>query len=175
MKIRKYIATTIIEYLNENKKYDDFFIVYNIDKFVYHITSENNAKNIIKNGFKTGFELNVSEKRNAIFFSDKDVNYGMYARNKEGEIYVGEEIGEIVVNLKGLKLLNMTYQKNGEFINYNKYKIYNVKGELEHIPYDIDGTISYLNDGRIYEVALKKEVANKVIVTTTKEHLDEKK
>lgn len=157
------IITSITEYLKENKKYDDFFIVYNVDRLVYHITSKTNAEKIIKNGFKTGFELGVSEKRKAVFFSDKDVNYGLYARNKEGETYAGDEVGEIVVNLKGLKLLNMTYKKDGKFINHNKYKDLNVKGELDEIPYDIDGTISFLEDGRIYEVALKKEVANNIV------------
>jgi hypothetical protein len=44
------------------------------------------------------------------------------------------------------------------------YKKFNVRGEIEEIPYDIDGTISFLDDGRIYEVALKKDVANRVIV-----------
>jgi hypothetical protein len=162
--LRKFIKTTIREYLNENKKYENFFVIYDTDKFVSHITSETAANKIIKNGFRTGEELNVAEKRNAIFFSDNDVNYGLYARNKEGETYEGEKIGEIIVNIKGLKLLNMTYKENGNFINYDKYKNFNVKGELEKIPYDIDGTISFLDDGRIYEVALKKDVANRIIV-----------
>lgn len=162
--LRKFIKTTIREYLNENKKYENFFVIYDTDKFVSHITSETAANKIIKNGFRTGEELNVAEKRSAIFFSDNDVNYGLYARNKEGETYEGEKIGEIIVNIKGLKLLNMTYKENGNFINYDKYKNFNVKGELEKIPYDIDGTISFLDDGRIYEVALKKDVANRIIV-----------
>ncbi len=165
MKRRKFIATTIREYLNENKKYyDDFFITFDKDKYVSHITSEKNVNKIIKNGFKTGHELDVAEKRGAIFFADNDVNYGLYARNKDGEIYSGEEIGEVIVNIKGLKLLNMTYQENNKFMNYDKYKNFNVRGELEKIPYDIDGTISFLGDGRIYEVVLKKNIANNVIV-----------
>jgi hypothetical protein len=159
----KHIATTLYEYLNNNNK-NEFFINYKHDKYVYHITSKSNESNILKNGFKTGYELNVAEKRHAIFFADKDVNYGIYARNKDGEIYAGEEIGEVCINLKGLNLLNMTYKnKKGKFENHDKYKYINIKGELDKIPYKIDGTISFLADGRIYEVALKKEVANKRI------------
>lgn len=117
----------------------------------------------MEDGFITGFELGVSEKRKAIFFADRDVNYGIYARNKEGEIYEGEEIGEILLNIKSLKLLNMTYKnQDGVFINHKKYKDINTRGELYDIPYDIDGTISYLEDGRIYEICLKKDVANDI-------------
>ena len=159
-----YISTTILKYLNESIKYNDFMVIFKDDRYVSHITSESNAINIIKNGFKTGKELNVAEKRSAIFFSDSGVNYGLYSRNKQGEAYEGENVGEVIVNLKDLKLLNMTYKHKGEFVNYNKYKTFNVKGKLEKIPYDIDGTISFLEDGNIYEVALKKDVANKVIV-----------
>lgn len=163
MRSGKFLATTIHEYLKESTEYyDDFFITFNEDRYVSHITSEKNANDIMKNGFKTGYELNVAEKRKAIFFADNDVNYGIYARNKEGETYSGEEVGEVVVNIKGLKLLNMTYKEDGKFINHQKYKNFNVRGELDEIPYDIDGTISFLEDGRIYEVALKKDVANKI-------------
>jgi hypothetical protein len=159
----KYIKP-IYEFLNENNNYNDFYIIYDNDKIVYHITSKNVANDIIKNGFKTGYELNISEKRKAIYFSDLDVNYGLYARNKEGELYAGDEIGEVPINIKGLKLLNMTYKENGIFINHKKYNSLVVQGELDKIPYNIDGTISFLEDGKIYEVALKKDIANKAII-----------
>lgn len=146
------------------ENYNDFFIVYDHDKIVYHITSKSREILIKKYGFKTGDELGVGERRKAIFFSDKDVNYGIYARNKEGEIYEGEEIGEIKINLKGLKLLNITYKIDGEWINHKKYNDFVVRGELDKIPLNIDGTISFLSDGRIYEVCLTKEIANKIIV-----------
>jgi hypothetical protein len=159
-----FIIKSFNQFINENVKYNDFIVVYDTDKQVSHVTSKKREDDIHINGFKTGHELNVAEKRKAIFFADKDVNYGMYARNKEGETNDGEDIGVVTVNLKGLKLLNMTYKDdNNKFINYNKYNNYAVRGELDSIPYDIDGTISYLEDGRIYEVALKKEIANKLI------------
>ena len=143
--------------------YSDFFIKYKENRFVCHITSKTKADEILKNGFKTGVELDISEKRKAIYFSDKSVNYGIYARNKEGEIYDGDEIGEVCINIKGLNLLNMQYKENGIFINHKKYKNDVIKGELENIPYDIDGTISYLKDGRIFEVCLFKDVANNLL------------
>lgn len=60
----------------------------------------------------------MQKKRKAIFFSDKDINGDLYARNKECEEYDGEDVGEVIANIKGLKLLNMTYTKDGKFINY---------------------------------------------------------
>ena len=123
-----------------------------------------NIDNILKNGFKTGEELNISEKRKAIYFSDKNVNSGLYARNKEVETYEGDEVGLIKANIKGLKLLNMNYKENGEWLFHKKYNLYVIRGELEKIPYDIDGTISFLKNGDIFEVALPKEVANRIIV-----------
>lgn len=151
------------EFLNENNRYDDFFITYDKDRFVCHITSQKNAEIIKKYGFKTGKELNISEKRSAIYFADKSVNYNLYARNREGEIYEGEEIGEVCVNIKGLKLLNLSYKEKDIFVNHKKYNKYVVKGELDKIPFDIDGTISYLKDGRIFEVCLYKKIANRLI------------
>lgn len=153
-----------LEYITENDNYEDMFIEYNDDKYVYHITGEVAANNIRTQGFKTGNELGVAEKRGAIYFSDYDVNYGIYARNQDGEVYDGENIGEVKVNIKGLKLLNLSYKTEDGWINHKKYNTFAVRGELDKIPYDIDGTISFLENGKIFEVALKKEVANKVII-----------
>ena len=157
------MITKYKDFLLESKNDNKLFIIYDNDVFVYHITSSKIADKIKEEGFKTGKELGVSEKRSAIYFSDKSVNYGIYARNQEGDIYECDEIGEVKVNLKGLKLLNMNYKENDVFINHKKYNSYVVKGELDKIPYEIDGTISYLEDGRIYEVALFKDVANKLL------------
>jgi hypothetical protein len=162
----KYISTTFHHYLNENmiNQYDDFFVEYIDDRIVYHITSKRVESIILQNGFETGYELNVAEKRKAIYFADIDVNYGIYARNEnEGDAYYGEEIGEVPVNIKGLKLLNLSYKVDGNFVNHKKYNNFSVRGELDKIPFDIDGTISFLEDGRIFEVALKKDVANALL------------
>lgn len=145
---------------------NDFYVIYNRDRIVYHTTSQSCGKIININGFKTGEELNVCEKRKAIYFSDKDVNVGIYARNDEGEAYECEDMIQIPINIKGLKLLNLNYKdKSGQYINHKLYNNYVVRGELNKIPLDIDGTISFLNDGKIFEVCLSKETANKIFKT----------
>ena len=150
--------------INELNHYQPIILHYNQDKYVYHTTSKSNELKIYEDGFKTGFETGKAEKRKAIYFSDKDVNPGLYARNQEGEDYEGEDIGMVKINIKDLNLLNMTYKKNEVWVNHNKYKDIVVRGELEKITEDVDGTISFLEDGRIYEVALLKDIANMVIV-----------
>ena len=153
-----------VDFINENKSYDDYYVTYDYDRYVYHVTSKWCETEIKEYGFKTGKDLNVCEKRDAIYFAEKDVNYGLYARNDEGDSREGQEIGEVKVNIKALKLLNMTYKdKNDVWSNHKLYKDFVVRGELDRIPLDIDGTISYLDDGRIYEVCLKKEVANSLL------------
>ena len=142
---------------------DEPFVVYDKDKIVYHTTGKEIADKIKKEGFKTGQELDVSEKRGAIFFSDLNVNYGLYARNREGDLYEGQEIATIPVNIKGLKLLNMNFKQKGVFVNHKKYKDFVVCGQLDKLPY-CDGSISYLENGLIYEVALTKETANERMV-----------
>lgn len=132
------------------------------NKYVVHTTGKKAADDIRKNGFKTGRELNVAEKRSAIYFSDKSVNVDMYARNKEGETYDGQEADYIEVSLKGLRLLNLSYKVDGTFPNHRQYNNYVVRGMLEELP-DVDGSISFLDDGSIFEVALSKEMANKLL------------
>lgn len=144
------------------------YIIYRKDRFVCHTTSESAKKSIMANGFKTGKELNVAERRSAVFFADRNVNKDIYARNKEGEFYEGENAAYICVNIKGLKLLNLTVPSL-----YKQYKNFHVKGELELIDRDIDGTIMFLEDGRIYEVALKKDIANKVLIRDMNEGIDD--
>ena len=143
---------------------NSFFISYEFDKLVNHVSSKKSIGKIEKEGFKTGFELGIAEKRKAIYFSDSGVNEFIYARNKEGEAFEGDEVGQIFVNIKGLKLLNLNYKNEfGEFSNHAEYQKFVTKGELEKIPFEIDGSISFLQDGRIYEVALKKSVANTLV------------
>jgi len=56
------ITKTYKDFLLKNEKNGLFFIQYNYDKFVYHITSKSIEQKILKSGFMTGFELGVSEK-----------------------------------------------------------------------------------------------------------------
>lgn len=142
---------------------DEMFIVYNKPTIVYHTTSQSAADKIKSSGFQTGHSTNIAEKRKAIYFAAKSVNPELYARNKPGEQYAGEQATSVPVDISGLTLLNMGYKENGEFVNYKKYNNLVVRGELDQIPFDIDGTISFLEDGRIYEVALKSEIANQLL------------
>lgn len=57
----------------------------------------------------------------------------------------------------------MGYKTDSGFVNHKNYKDYVVSGELEKIPFNIDGTVSFLDDGRIYEVALFVDIANRLL------------
>lgn len=150
----------------ENRQWEnDNVVVYHDERIVYHTTNENAARSILKAGFKTGKDLNINEKRGAIYFADEDVNPGIYARNKQHEPYHGQATAMIPANLKGLRLLNMTYRENGEFVNFNQYKSIVPLGDFDAIPVqNIDGAISFLDDGRIYQVAVRCETANLIII-----------
>jgi hypothetical protein len=150
------------EHFNQNYDSQSMYIIYSNSTPVYHLTSKKNADIIKRDGFKTGYELNIAERRYAIYFSDLDVNYGIYGRNKAGEAYEGQELAEVVVDIQNLKLLNMNYKENGLFINHKLYNNFVVRGELQMLP-ECDGSISFLEDGRIYEVVLKKDVANSLL------------
>lgn len=155
----------LIELLNDPRPHEsDMFIVYHQDMIVYHTTGHVAARRILAGGFRTGQDLGVAERRKAVFFADKTVNPDIYARNKAGEIYNGQRVSLVPANIKGLKLLNMTYTEDGVYVNHKKFQHLVVRGEVDQIPFDVDGTISYLDDGRIYEVCLPVETANRVIV-----------
>lgn len=151
--------------LTESEKwyYDVPFVTFEKEKKVVHTTTKERANSIIINGFKSGKELGVYEKRSAVYFSDADVNTDLYARNKEGESNEGQEAGYVTVDIKGLRLLNIQYKKDGVFVHHKQFNNYVIHGELEKIPFDIDGTISFLDDGRIYEVALPVDIANDLL------------
>lgn len=150
----------LLEYLHQFDEY----VTFDKNTIVRHTTSEKMANIIKSQGFKTGHELNVAEKRKAIYFSDPHVNTDVYARNNEGDTYENQKAGYVDINIKGLKLLNLTYEENGKFPFHKLYSTYVVRGELNKIPLDIDGVISFLEDGSIYEVCLSKETANKCLI-----------
>ena len=148
--------------------YDKPIVIYNVSRLVYHTTNEKAAEEIHKHGFKTGHELDVHEKRKAVYFADNDVNTGLYARNdRDTEPHFGQKAVEIPIDLKGLRLLNLSYKKDGELI-FKPYRIAVIRGELDKIPMfaegKINGTINYLENGRIYEVCLPKDLINRLIV-----------
>src|ERR1035437_6391991 len=146
--------------------YNKPIVVYNEPYLVYHTTNEESANDISKQGFKTGKELNKNEKRGAVYFADKD-EHNLYARNdREGEPYFGQKSSHIQIDIKGLRLLNLSYRKNDEFV-FQPLTVFATRGDLEKIPMfvqrKIDGTIQYLKDGTIYQVTLPKETVNRLI------------
>jgi hypothetical protein len=151
-------------------------VIYPQDRLVYHTTNAAAADKIRQEGFRSGKELGINERRGAVYFSDQDVNPGLYARNDRlGEPYHGQATALIAVNLKGLRLLNMTetaepnskYSDPGAYPLHKAFDRFIKTGELAGIPLfaddKIDGTISYLKDGRIYEVCLPKKIANQAL------------
>ena len=167
MKIRELLAETS----RPNKSFEnDKIVKYSRSTLVYHTTSENAAKNILKDGFKTGRLLWIAEKRGAVYFSDYDVNYGLYARNEEGDTYHGQSLGMVAVDISGIPLLNLSYRENGNFVFYDQYGVYVTHGDLDKIPEfqheKVAGAISYLQDGKIYEVCLPVDIANRLLKKT---------
>lgn len=174
MKIRELLAETP----RANKSFEnDKIIKYSRSTLVYHTTSENAAKNILKDGFKTGRELSIAEKRGAVYFSDYDVNYGLYARNEEGDTYAGQSFGMVAVDISNIPLLNLSYREDGKFVLYDQYGVYVTHGDLDKIPEfhhgKVVGAISYLEDGKIYEVCLPVDIANKLLKTTSQPSISE--
>jgi hypothetical protein len=138
-------------------------VIFDSPTIVIHTTSESAAEKIKKEGFRTGHELGVAERRKAVYFSGQDVNPGLYARNQEGETYEGETPVTVPIDINGLRLLNMNYVENQEYVHHKKYQGNVVRGELETLPYGVDGSISFLENGSIYEVALPKQIANRLL------------
>jgi hypothetical protein len=95
MVLRKFIATTIREYLNENYLQSDA-IGYNIGEYLYHITPKSNVSQIKKNGFipKDGVAINSKPFKNRLYFAtslisayDLSINFGSYKDNEEYVIF----------------------------------------------------------------------------------------
>lgn len=88
-------------------------------------------------------------------------NPGIYARNH------GQTVAVLAVNLKGLRLLNMSYRENLSFVFHQQYGNFITRGELEKVPMfrngEVVGAISYLDDGRIYQVCLPAKIANQLL------------
>jgi len=141
----------------------DAIVTFDQPTIVVHTTSETAADKIREEGFRTGEELGVAEKRKAVYFSSPDVNPGLYARNSEGETYEGQNPATIPINIIGLRLLNMNYKENGVYVHHRTYGGNVVRGELDALPFGVDGSVSFLEDGRIYEVALPKDTANRLL------------
>jgi len=97
MELRKFIATTIREYLNENvnslteKQFNKLYIAQHIDvKGKRNGNLEENRKSIIENGFQLGFGINALPIFDGIVRNVIDKQYG----NKIGDmVYIIKKEG----------------------------------------------------------------------------------
>jgi hypothetical protein len=157
-------AIILAEGLRPNHPFENEPVITVTDKtVVVHETSADAARAIVASGFRTGRDLGVAEKRGAVYFADPSVNPGLYARNDDGDTYAGQEAGQVSVDIAGLRLLNLTYREDGRFVHHERYKSVVVRGDLSELPEGVDGAIAFLADGRIYEVALPADVANRLL------------
>ena len=129
-------------------------------RIVHHTTGEKAAEAIAAGQFQTGADLGVAEKRGAVYFADEDVNPGIYARNDEGGSYEGQQARTLPIDIRGLALLNNEYAPDQGYPNHQQYGNNRIRGEFDMLPPGVDGYISFLDDGRIYEVALPAKIAN---------------
>lgn len=155
MELRKLIATTIREYFNENKYFPQ-----KLGQFIYHQTNHNNAVNILKGGFKSGYELDKGERNSGIFFSatDKGQENVVYNRGENNKLVMVE------VSTLGLKLLDTSNLPiNPELLSYQQewYKIVRDAKEKNIFPEEYDGILHRSqHNGGIYEIILKEGIAN---------------
>jgi len=165
------------EIIQEALDLSDRVVIYHHDRLVYHTTNAAAAANILRQGFRTGADLGVNERRKAVYAADKDVNPELYSRNdRDTEPYHGQSTALIPINLKGLRLLNITdgphppgtsYSDPEAFPFHKAFQAIVNRGDLHRIPPfaegKIDGVINYLDDDRIYQVCLPADVATLAI------------
>lgn len=155
MRYSEIIQTNILK--NVREKLKDYDVI-------WHQTGINSAKLILKDGFKTGKELQKGEATGAIFFVKNYVKNVSYSRGERRAIYIPCIITDLnIVDTKNELLIKAT-KLNKEYMNMvNKghwsesHAIENqIKGNAENgiFPKNIDG----INFG--YEYALTKRAAN---------------
>ncbi len=145
----------LVEYINEGKYFPK-----DLGSFIYHETNYRNAINILKEGFKSGFELMKGEGDNGIFFSATDGGQENVTYNR-GK---GDKRVRVEVSTDGLNLLDTgKLPVDPELLSFQQewyLVIRNVK-ENNIFPEGYDGILHRAFNGGIYEIILKKEVANK--------------
>jgi len=158
----------IIEIINEViNQFDEVkqnkYKLNELGEYIYHQTSLSNAKEILLNGFKTGYELNKGERDSGIFFSPtyRGQENTNYSRGKS----VNEKLVMIEVSTKNLNLFDTkTLIDDPKLMSFQQPKyimISNIK-QKNIFPENYDGVINRYNN-LIYEIILKKEIANKNI------------
>lgn len=130
-------------------------------RIVYHQTGSKSADAITRGEFKSGKDVGIAEKRGGVYFADRDVNEGVYARTGELEAHEGQTPTWLPIDIKGLKLLNTGYTApDGTWPLHKLHGAEKIRGEFHNLPEGFDGFIDFLSDGRIYEVALPPDKAN---------------
>ena len=132
--------------------------------FVYHQTCLPNAQEILKDGFKTGYELKKGEHNSGIFFSAtfNGQEGAMYARC-DGK---SDKLAMVEVDVKGLKLLDSRTLPDDPNLPSFKQPSYTTMRKIKEngvFPNGYDGMVNYGYTGGIYEIALKPEIANERI------------
>jgi hypothetical protein len=146
---------TFERFVNENK-----YTPMDIGQFIYHQTNYDNAINILKTGFKSGYELNKGEKNSGIFFSatDKGQENTVYNRGDSNKRVM------IEVSTRDLNLLdtsNLPIQPDLLSFQQEWYKVIRNVKEKNIFPEKYDGILlRSQSSGGIYEIILKKEIAN---------------
>ena len=120
---------------------------------LYHGTGEQSAKDILKNGFKTGAELNKGEKTSLISLGTKERAIGVGGRGEKATT-------QLPISIKGLNLLEV---KAGEIYpnGLKKYTAIMNDGGYDGIRVIDD---IYSGSGKTSEVMLKKDIATKNII-----------
>jgi hypothetical protein len=125
-------------------------LLYN-DDIILHQTGKNTADKINKEGFKSGKETGLGEKRSEVYgmsaydwMNHKKFSKDTYARD-------GSDVAEVAIDTKGLKIIDRSKQKFTD----EEY----VKGIHKQIPEGYDGVKVGYGNG-VNEVLLKPEVAN---------------
>lgn len=132
-------------------------------EIVFHQTGDRQKEAIEKEGFKTGQETGLAEKRGAIYAAGNTVNEGMYSRTDEGSTFAGQKPAKIAIDIRGLRLFDAT--KYGFASEIGKAI---VKGDLSRLPPGYDGAIRFLDNGEVYEVALSAASATRHMITPEK-------
>ena len=152
----------IVNVISDNHKLNESkYTPQELGQFIYHQTNYNNAINILKNGFKTGYELDKGEKNSGIFFSptDKGQENVVYNRGKNNKLAMVE------VSTNGLNLLDTSkLPTNQELLSFQQewYKLVRNAKEKNIFPDGYEGILHHSqHDSGIYEIILKQDAANK--------------
>jgi hypothetical protein len=132
---------------------------------VWHETNAKNVDSILRDGFKTGKELNVGEHTDAVYFSgSKGQKWEGAGRIKYG--YGKGKTAKIPLDISKLKLLDRASLKDIPGLPSYKQPSYLAYRNAEDgiFPEGYDGLIKYNKDGSVYELALRKDVATSNIV-----------